>query len=554
MRAGLPEHGARSADRLGAAVVDEGVPAAEVLGASRPRAGQRRRTSRRRFVPGSGWARSSRFAWLRSSDALLVAAVLSLGAGLLAYLPYAFGLDTWLGLAAGREIWQTGIPHHETLTVIAHGAGWVDQQWLAQLVSYAVYRVGGLGLLGAVNVALMVAGIAVAVRAARKLGASSRTVLLALPLCVWMIIPAREVRTQAFVIPLFVVAVYLLATDSRRSSSRVYWCLPILVLWANLHGTVSIGAGLVVLRGLTMAWERRGLVTAAPRQILRPLILVLGAPLCLLVTPYGLKTLSYYHDTLLNSALKHAVSEWQPITSSPLVAVPFFLLAGIMLWSFGRHPGRTTLWDRLALIALAAVSISVVRNVALFALCAIVIVPVSLQRGRRGEEGRQAPARPRVNAALVFVALAWVLIALIATLGRPEAKFESVTQRPGMLQAVRSVTQSDPGLKVFADVRFSDWLLWRDPALRGRVASDARYELYSGAQIKRLLRTFEALGPNWKLAARGYRLLILDRTADRDSVAGFLSEPGRRVLYEDADRIVILRPSTLPQRLRPEPG
>src|SRR5436309_14154207 len=130
MRAVLPGHAARSAERLGAAPVREARPTAEGLGAAESGAGRRRRGSRRGSVPGRGTSQPSRFAWLRTSDALLVAALLCLGAGLLAYLPYAFGLDTWLGLAAGREIWQTGIPHHEMLTVIAHGAGWVDQQWL----------------------------------------------------------------------------------------------------------------------------------------------------------------------------------------------------------------------------------------------------------------------------------------------------------------------------------------------------------------------------------------------------------------------------------------
>jgi hypothetical protein len=470
-----------------------------------------------------------------------VAALLFLAAGLLTYLPSAFGVDTWLALAAGREIWQSGIPHHETLTVMAHGAAWVDQQWLSQLSTYAINRLGGFGLLGAVNVALIVLGIGGAVSVARRLGARSRTVLFLLPLCVWMIVPAREVRTQEFAIPLFVATVYLLASDSRSHSRRVYWCLPIVALWANLHGTASLGAGLVILRGLTMASERRATLRRAPAQALGPIALAVGAPICLLLTPYRLQTVSYYHDTLLNSALKHAVTEWQPITSSSLIAVPFFLLVGIALWSFGRQPGRTTSWDRLALIALAAVSVSVVRNVAFFGLCALALVPVSLEGALPEPQRRNAPPRPRVNASLVAAALALVAITLLATLERPAARFESASQRAAMLDTVRAATGADPQLDVLADTRYADWLLWRDPALGGRIASDARYELYSARQINRLLRTFEAVGPAWKQGANGYRLVVLDVKADRESVAGFLAEPGRRVLYDDGQRIVILR-------------
>jgi len=60
------------------------------------------------------------------------------------------------------------------------------------------------------------------------------------------------------VVPLFALLVYLLARDSRRPSARVYWCLPLLVVWANLHGTVTMAAGLVALHGAVILFERRG--------------------------------------------------------------------------------------------------------------------------------------------------------------------------------------------------------------------------------------------------------------------------------------------------------
>src|SRR5437588_13047734 len=69
----------------------------------------------------------------RAYDVLLVAAVTALATIFLVQVQHAFGVDSWLALAAGRGVWQSGIPRHETLTVISHGAAWVDQQWLSQL-------------------------------------------------------------------------------------------------------------------------------------------------------------------------------------------------------------------------------------------------------------------------------------------------------------------------------------------------------------------------------------------------------------------------------------
>jgi hypothetical protein len=289
-----------------------------------------------------------------------------------------------------------------------------------------------------------------------------------------------------------------------------------------------------------MAWDRRAALRD-PRQWQRPLLLTVGAPVCLLLTPYGLHSIAYYHDTLFNSALKNAVTEWAPITSEPLIAWPFFVLAAVAVWSFGRASARTTLWDRLALLALALVSINVIRNVVFFALCAIVLVPVSLNGIIASRIGRDVKVRPRVNALAVTAVLLTVVIAGVATLTRPARRYELSYQRLGVLAAVKAVTQADPTVKVIADVRFADWLLWRDPALRGRIANDARFELLTGAQIERIRRVFAALGTDWERGATGYRLVVIDRDAAPEGARGFDSEPGRRILYNDGRRMVILR-------------
>ncbi len=482
----------------------------------------------------------------RGGDVLLAVSVLAMVVALLAFLPGAFSVDSWLALVSGRQVWESGIPHHETLTALSYGSNWVDQQWLSELTMYAIYRAGGLALMGTVNVAMLALGVGGAIVAARRLGASSRAVLLVLPVCLWLMLPSREVRTQAFVIPLFVAVVYLLARDSRAPSRAVYWCLPILVLWSNLHGTVSLGVGLVCLRGLTIAWERRALLVRSLRAWRRPLALVVGAPLCLLITPYGLSAVSYYHTMFFSSSVRQVVTEWQPITSAFLTAAPFFVAAGVAVWSFGRYRDRTTLFEKLAIIALAAGSVLVIRNVLFFGLCAVALGPLSLDPGS-GKQNPTSTAQPRrralINGALLATALATTLLAVVATAVRPSSAFELSYQRIGVLQAVTRATSANPSLKILADVRFSDWLLWRDPALSGRVDSDARFELLTAGQIGRLQAVFNAIGPGWKRGATGYGLILLDRKYTPDAVQGFLQEPGHRVLYDDGERIVILRSS-----------
>jgi hypothetical protein len=483
----------------------------------------------------------------KGSSALLLIAVLAVAVGLLNGLPSAFSVDSWLELVAGRDIWQAGIPHTETLTVIAHGLNWVDQQWLSQLASYGLYRIGGLGLLGVVNVALMVAAVGAAVWYSRSRGARPWIILLILGFCLWQVVPAREVRTQAFAMPLLVATLILLCSDSRRPSGRIYWCLPILVLWANLHGTVSIGAALVSLRGLTLAWDRRNQLIESDslrglfEQLRRPLVLVAVAPLTLLMTPYGFQSLSYYRATMMNSALKYAVTEWQPITSVWVQAVPFFVLAAVTIWSFGRRPDRTTAWEKITLVSLAAGSIYAIRNSMLFAFAALMILPIALDGVIPVRDRGEVPVRHRLNTALCCAVVSLLGVATVSTLFRPASAFEEHYQRMGVLRAVETATSRDPALRVLTDVRSSDWLLWRDPALRAKVASDARFEILPQPALNKLTRVFSAQGSDWKQGVRGYALLVLDRSAEPDTVKAFLEEPGHKVLYNDGSRIVILR-------------
>jgi len=77
--------------------------------------------------------------------------------------------------------------------------------------------------------------------------------------------------------------------------------------------------------------------------------------------------------------------------------------------------------------------------------------------------------------------------------------------------AARAATNAaGPKGRVFAVNDYADWLLWSRPELTGRVAVDARFELLSTAQVKRLVR-FEPMAGNWLRATRGYRVFVVSR-------------------------------------------
>ena len=60
---------------------------------------------------------------------------------------------------SGRWIVQHGLPTHDALTVLSHGHRWIDQQWLAQLALYGLWRLAGVKLVLFVHALLVTSGL-----------------------------------------------------------------------------------------------------------------------------------------------------------------------------------------------------------------------------------------------------------------------------------------------------------------------------------------------------------------------------------------------------------
>jgi hypothetical protein len=472
-------------------------------------------------------ARHVAFAGHRPGWTALAVAVAGVGLLVLIGVRYAFRQDAWLALAAGREVWHHGIPHHDVMTALTAGREWIDQQWLAQLTLYGIFRVGGLALVALTYAALVVGSLAAAVVLGGRLGASARAQTWLFAPCALLVFLA-PVRTQPLAYPLFIAVTYVLAVDSRTPSRRVYLTLPLLVVWANVHGSVTLGAALVALRGITLLLSPIAGVRA------RGAVLALAAPLCLLVTPYGLDTTTYYRATLFEHDFTRLVTEWRPVTSAAIAAIPFFILLAATAVSLSRARRRLTTWELIAVGLLFAAGAFALRNVVWLAFGLLLIPAVDVPD--RGVEG----TREGLRRAPVVIACAAAVVLSVVTMTRDDRYFEA-GQSQGALRATLTELRRNPQLTVFADERYADWLVWRAPSLTGRVAFDVRFELLTRGQLDAIAHTLKRQGGDWKRGAEGYRLVVLtpgDRSA---SERGFLAEPGARILFRDADGLVVLR-------------
>jgi hypothetical protein len=492
-------------------------------------------TSERKLCPVRGSAaisrslHASRFAALLRREAALVTLVAFWLALLIVALPQELVQDSWLTLLSGREVVQHGLPTADQLTVWTRGAHWVDQQWLAQLAFYGLYALGGIRAAMLAHVAALTAMVGIGVVAARRLGASQTSVVLVALACLGIAPWSMQLRAQTFAQVLFVGLLWLLAADSRSPSRRVFLSLPLLALWANVHGTVVFGALLVVLRGLTaLVAALRGRGSGA-----RALLLIVAPVGCIFVSPYGLALAGYYHRLLANPTLRSFIDEWGPSTPSHKTLL-FFLLAAVTIWLLGRYRDRLTGFEQLALVFTLVGGVTAIRSIIWFGLAALVLLPLLvdplLERVPR-------PRFARVGAlALSVLILAGGTAAFGAT--RPDAWYMRAWPTGAKRSLVRAVS-CDRSLRVLADDRYADWLLWEEPRLRGRVAYDVRFELFSRRDFLALSAYRNRIGPGWLEAARGYGVVFFDPDRQLGVERGLLASGRLHRVYRDG-RVSVL--------------
>ena len=444
--------------------------------------------------------------------------------------------DSWLTLVAGREVVENGLPTRDELTVLGLGREWTDQQWGAQVLAYGAYSLGGLGLLAVMTATFAVGAFAIAAAGARALGAGQRAIVLMF-FPVLMAAPwTFTIRAQVFVLPLYTGLIWLLASQARNPTRRVYLVLPLLLIWANLHGSAALAAMLVMLLAAIELVRSRG------RSWMRSVVLLVLPPLALLATPYGpLETARYYHLLLVDPPFgRELVTEWRRSEPSG-DTLAFYALAAVaaVVVYLGRR--RLTAFDFAALAFTFVGAVLAIRGIPWFSLACLVLVPVAI--GRR-LEGRTPRLRRTFDGVLAFGAVAFLAIVVALALARDDSWYESKWPREAV-SGSRGAGAGEPALRVFATSRDADWLLFRIPELRGRLAYDVRFEIYDQETFERIVRFRGEQGEDWKSLADGYEILVFETDQPPDSHAeDFLSEPGARALYRDERITVIQRPES----------
>lgn len=430
---------------------------------------------------------------------------------------------SWLAVVAGREIVQSGLPSVDHLTVLGAGHRWIDQQWLAHLAFYGLMTLGGMKAVSLVGAAAALLAYGILLAAANRERTASPTAITLVALLAGASAPwGFQVRAQELVLPLFATVLALLLADPAAERLRTLVVLPLLCLWANLHGSAVIGAAVVSLYGLAVLagsrFRRRAARRAAP--------FVLVPPLTLIVSPYGVSLIRYYRLLLVDPPFRNLVQEWQAPRPAAYTA-PFFVLAAVAVALLVFRFRRFRPFEAVLLLVTVALALDAIRNTVWFALAALAVLPARVFPVR-------APRPSAAGGALAVVAAAGLLAVCGVAVAASPSHYEGPLGRPAA-RAVAAAAGRAAG-PIYADDAHADWVLWNVRAARGRVLYDSRLELLDRPEIQRIADLQDLRGP-WERTLAGVNVLVVEP----ELAARFVRARWGRVVYADAGTAVLLR-------------
>jgi hypothetical protein len=347
------------------------------------------------------------------------------------------------------------------------------------------------------------------------------------------------IEAQSFAYLLFAVTLWLILADdgAPRLRARTWLVIPVLVVWANTHGSVLLGSALVVLYAGYRA--ARALARGGSGDLPACLGLAAAAAAAVLCTPYGTGVISYYARFAGNPVLAHEAAQWAPPSPLNPLSWAFFALvvaAITAVWVAWRRRARPDpLLAGLALILLA-LALAAVRNQPWFAFGASLLAADTLARANAGGVSALSRAFRRGTAGTLAGLAVLSLVVLAMT---PVHKFESLV--PVRAIGVAAAAGRSPGARVLGDDWSGTALLWLHPAMIGRVGYDARFEQYPARQLGAFFSFLEARGPGWQRVLRGYRVVVVSRLEHPALASALAGLPGWRVVYQDSAGLVLVR-------------
>jgi hypothetical protein len=276
--------------------------------------------------------------------------------------------DLWGHLRFGLDTLQAGaVIQVDPYSYLSAGQRWINHEWLAEVIFALAWT--GAGTAGLVILRMAVGFLTLGILFRHLLSVQIRPFQAAILLLVMGALPLMPalslVRPMLFTFLFFALTLAIIwQADAGRY--RWLWVVPVLfALWANLHGGLLAGLGLLCL------WTALHLLLHRQvwRRILPPAIASVAATL---VNPYGIDLMTFLLRTA--TVQRPEITEWQPLALASTLGLTYVVVlaiscVGLVFSTERRRPLILVLFGITALLPWMSV-----RHLPLFYIAALVFV------------------------------------------------------------------------------------------------------------------------------------------------------------------------------------
>jgi hypothetical protein len=437
--------------------------------------------------------------------------------------------DTYWHLATGRWILEHGaVPTVDPFSFTFRGRPWVAHEWLSEVLFASAAAVGGLAavmLLAASAAAGCLAIIGAWV--GRRVGPIGT--ILVLVAVFLMLSPMLLARPHVLALPVMAAWTAELLSARARNRAPSLWLLPLMVLWANLHGSYVFGLALVAPFALEalIAAERAGRL----RTVLTWGGFGLAATAAAAITPHGVEGLIFPFQ-LMSLETIGMIREWKSADFSRVRPFEVVLLGALfmLLWRGVRVP-----WVRLALLLiLLHMALAHVRHGAVLAVVGALVLADPIGRAYPPRPGDVASPSRRDVWLLSLVAAAIFAVIAAVRLSAPVSPPDSPNTPATALAHVPAQLRARPA---FNEYGFGGLLIYEgaEPFIDGRA------DMYGDAHLRRYRRIVGGDPSAFMAAVRQYDIAWTIIEPKSALALWLASAPEWRRIYADRYAVVYER-------------
>lgn len=371
--------------------------------------------------------------------------------------------DTYWHIAAGRWIIEhASIPTQDPFSHTMRGAPWTAHEWLSEVILALAHQVFGWAGVIALTASAFAGAMAILTRFLLKDFEPVHALIFA-ALAVMMTAPHLLARPHVLAMPFLVIWTAYLVRASEQGRAPSFWLLPIMTLWANLHGGFTLGLALALffaVEGVLNARQKNETFEAVKSWALFVGLSLISA----LLTPHGIKGILFTVQILSGSYALDHILEWQSPNFHSIQPLEIWLLAGLAV---ALHQGlRLPVLRLVLLLALLHLALKHIRNVELIGLLTplFLATPLVRQWQARATAGRQLASVDRIFQELAKGASRRTATLMMAGLGLITLLFVQLSDLllkeeispAGALQAVQKARLTGP---VLNEYRFGGYLI-----------------------------------------------------------------------------------------------